>query len=160
MNFKKISEMDHNPQKFICPSFIPSDNITIVQKEAVVTDHSWLVGIWHSYLDVDCFYIATFLQLFIHFSMKRFIFINSTMTRWYRVVTINPEYFQPHQDIPGVDKAGKKWAVFCLKHLRRLSFNVTAFCLDDSLNSGAKNTTAVDDMRGRYLGSLMLDGGL
>ncbi len=26
----------------------------------------------------------------------------------YRVVTINPEYFQPHQDIPGVDKAGKK----------------------------------------------------
>ena len=24
----------------------------------------------------------------------------------YRVVTINPEYFQPHQDIPGVEVEG------------------------------------------------------
>ena len=26
--------------------------------------------------------------------------------RYYRVVTINPGYFQPHQDIPGVEVEG------------------------------------------------------
>ncbi len=35
-----------------------------------------------------------------------------------------------------------------------------AFCLDDSLNSGVENVAAVDDVSGRCLDSLLLDGDL
>ncbi len=50
--------------------------------------------------------------------------------------------------------------LFFFKHLQMLSFNETASCLDDGLNSGAENMTAVDVLRRRYLGSLLLDAGL